>query len=101
MRTHTNAQITKSDDGASACFSSYNYPDRFVRHSGFRANIDANVTNLADSQFRLTPGLADPAGVSFESTNLARRYLRHSSFQLYVQPADNATARADATYYAE
>jgi hypothetical protein len=32
---------------------------------------------------------------------LAGRYLRHSSFQLLVQPVDNATARADATYYAE
>ena len=35
---------------------SYNFPDRFVRHWEYRARIEANVTNLADSQFRIVTG---------------------------------------------
>jgi hypothetical protein len=54
----------------------------------------------ADQQWRLVPGLADPAGVSFQSVNLPGSYLRHTNYALRLDPNDDtATFRADATFY--
>ncbi|WP_413379857.1 family 43 glycosylhydrolase [Paenibacillus taichungensis] len=50
-------------------FSSFNYPDRYIRHSNFTARIDANVSPVLDSQFRVVPGLASSTGISLESIN--------------------------------
>ncbi|MFJ8666428.1 family 43 glycosylhydrolase [Streptomyces sp. NPDC093600] len=145
-----NFGIPVADGATPVRFSSYNFPDRFIRHWEFRARIDADVTTLADSQFRVVtglagtgtvslesanfpghylrhknhevwvekndgsatfesdasfhrrPGLADPAaGVSYESYNFPGRYLRHYAHLLVTQPAQTATAKADATFYAQ
>jgi hypothetical protein len=54
----------------------------------------------ADQQWRIVPGLADPAGVSFQSVNNPTRYLRHFSFAIRLDVNDNtAIFRADATFY--
>ena len=54
----------------------------------------------ADQQWRIVPGLADPAGVSFQSVNFPTRYLRHYNFALRLDVNDNtATFRGDATFY--
>ncbi|SFG08912.1 Alpha-L-arabinofuranosidase B (ABFB) domain-containing protein [Streptomyces mirabilis] len=50
-------------------FSSYDFPDRYIRHWEFRAKIEPNVTNLADSQFRVVRGLAGTGTLSLESAN--------------------------------
>ncbi|MEU4834204.1 glycoside hydrolase family 43 protein [Streptosporangium sp. NPDC023615] len=80
---------------------SYNLPDRYVRHAGNVARIDPfPMDPTADQQWRLVPGLADPAGVSFESVNFPGRYLRHSNYALRLDPNDNtSTFRADATFH--
>jgi non-reducing end alpha-L-arabinofuranosidase len=80
---------------------SYNFPGRYVRHAENIARIDPfPMDPTADQQWRLVPGLADPAAVSFESVNLPGRYLRHSNFALRLDPNDNsATFRADATFF--
>jgi hypothetical protein len=53
----------------------------------------------ADQQWRLRPGLADPAGVSFESVNLPGRFLRHSGYAMRLDANDNTTQfAADATF---
>ncbi|QQQ79466.1 AbfB domain-containing protein [Saccharothrix sp. 6-C] len=53
---------------------------------------------LADTSFRIVPGLADPSWASFQSVNFPDRYLRHRDFRLYLQPAADDLARADATF---
>ncbi|RVX43779.1 alpha-L-arabinofuranosidase B-like protein [Nonomuraea polychroma] len=80
---------------------SSNFPGRYVRHADYVARIDPfPMDPTADQQWRLVPGLADPAGVSFESVNFPGRYLRHSSYALRLDPNDNtSTFRADATFY--
>ena len=76
-----------------------NQPDRFVRHWEYRARLEANVTNLADSQFRLVPGLAGGNTVSLESTNFPGYYLRHSNWEVWVEKNDgSSTYRADASF---
>ncbi|MFT7834728.1 family 43 glycosylhydrolase [Saccharothrix sp. BKS2] len=78
---------------------SYNYPDRFVRHYDFRARVEANVRPLADSQFRLVPGLAGAGTVSLESANYPGYHLRHRDHQLYVERGDgSALFRGDASF---
>ncbi|SCL34322.1 Glycosyl hydrolases family 43 [Micromonospora nigra] len=80
---------------------SYNFTDRYVRHVDYDARIDANVSPLADSQWRIVPGLASSAdgNVSLESVNFPGYYLRHANYDFVLAQNDNsATFRADATF---
>ncbi|MFF3613170.1 family 43 glycosylhydrolase [Streptomyces sp. NPDC002580] len=88
-------------DGVSPVrLSSYNFPDRYVRHREFRARIDTNVTALADSQFRVVTGLAGTGTVSLESANHPGYYLRHKNFEMWVEKNDGTAAfRNDAAFY--
>ncbi|MEV4490539.1 family 43 glycosylhydrolase [Micromonospora coxensis] len=71
-----------------------------VRHYGYRARVEPNVTNLADSQFRLVPGLAGAATVSLESTNFPGHFLRHRDFALYLERNDGSSLfGADASFH--
>jgi len=79
---------------------SQNFPDRYIRHANFRGRIDANVTSLADSQFRIVTGLAGGGTVSLESTNFPGYYLRHRNFEVWVERNDgSALFRADASFF--
>ncbi|MCT2593949.1 family 43 glycosylhydrolase [Streptomyces sp. N2-109] len=81
--------------------SSYNYPDRFVRHWEYRARIEADVSPLADSQFRTVTGLAGGGTVSLESANFPGYFLRHKNFEVRVEPDDGtARFRSDASFHA-
>ncbi|MFF7484621.1 family 43 glycosylhydrolase [Streptomyces luteogriseus] len=80
-------------------FSSYNVPDRFVRHYDYRARIEAGVTKLADSQFRVVPGLTGSGTVSLESANFPGYYLRHRNFEVWLEKNDGSTQFAsDAAF---
>jgi GH43 family beta-xylosidase len=79
---------------------SENNPDRFIRHWNFRARIEANVTSLGDSQFRIVTGLTGSGTVSLESTNFPGYYLRHRNFELFVERNDgSAVFRGDASFF--
>lgn len=90
------------DDGVTPYrFRSANYPDRYIRHYNYRARIDANVTLLADSQFRVVPGLAGGGTVSLESTNFPGYYLRtRANGEVWVDQNDGtAQFRTSASFY--
>ncbi|MFF5480185.1 glycoside hydrolase family 43 protein [Streptomyces sp. NPDC012935] len=80
---------------------SYNYPARYVRHSGFAGRIDEYPFDpFPDSQWKLVPGLADASGVSFQSVNYPTRYLRHYNYALRLDESDGtSTFAADATFH--
>ncbi|MDI5941411.1 MULTISPECIES: glycoside hydrolase family 43 protein [Micromonospora] len=80
---------------------SWTNPGSYVRHANGVGRVDAMPFDpYQDSQWRLVPGLADPAGVSFESVNQPGRYLRHSNYSMVLAANDNsAIFRADATFY--
>lgn len=82
-----------------ARIQSYNFQDRYVRHANYTARIDPNVNPLADSEFRIVPGLSDGSGVSFESVNYPGYYLRHFNYELKLE-LNNGTSgfRDDATF---
>ncbi|GAA3464969.1 family 43 glycosylhydrolase [Saccharothrix longispora] len=76
-----------------------NVADAFVRHYDYAARLDANVSPLADSQFRIVTGLAGSGTVSLESANFPGYYLRHRDFQVYVERNDgSAVFRGDASF---
>jgi len=78
---------------------SWNYPGRFVRHANFLARIDADVNPFDDSQWRLSPGLADASAISFQSVNFPGYYLRHQNSQISIVKDDgSALFHADATF---
>lgn len=94
-----NFGIPVSDGVTPVRFSSFNYPDRYIRHWEYRARIEANVTNLADSQFRFVTGLTGSGTVSLESANFPGYYLRHKNYELWVEKNDGtATFLADASF---
>ncbi|MEV6590080.1 family 43 glycosylhydrolase [Streptomyces acidicola] len=81
--------------------SSYNFPDRFIRHWEYRARVEASVSPLADSQFRVVTGLAGNGTVSLESANFPGYYLRHKNFEVWVEKDDGtAQFRGDASFTA-
>ncbi|MFI6855004.1 family 43 glycosylhydrolase [Streptomyces sp. NPDC050416] len=95
-----NFGIPVADGATPQRFSSYNLPDRFIRHYDYRARIEANVTKLADSQFRVVPGLAGSGTVSLESANLPGYYLRHRNFEVWLEKNDgSAQFASDATFH--
>jgi hypothetical protein len=79
---------------------SYNFQDRYVRHSNYDVRIDANVSPAQDAQFRVVPGLANTTGyVSFESVNHPGHYLRHYAYDFVLAASDgSSTFAADATF---
>ena len=61
--------------------------------------IDAGVSPVDDSQFRLRPGLAGSGTVSFESVNFPGYFLRHSNYDFRLAYNDGTTQfAADATF---
>ncbi|GAA0672365.1 hypothetical protein GCM10010193_25990 [Kitasatospora atroaurantiaca] len=78
---------------------SFNFQDRYVRHTNFDARIDPNVNPLDDSRFRLRPGLAGTGTVSFESVNFPGYFLRHSNYDFQLVYNDGSSQFAqDATF---
>ncbi|MFE0674867.1 family 43 glycosylhydrolase [Streptomyces sp. NPDC058867] len=93
--------IPVADDLTPVRLSSYNFPDRFVRHWEFRARTEANVAPLADSQFRVVTGLAGNGSVSLESANFPGYFLRHRNYEVWVEQNDGtALFRGDASWLA-
>ncbi|MEU4835733.1 family 43 glycosylhydrolase [Streptosporangium sp. NPDC023615] len=78
---------------------SHDTPGSAVRHWDYRARLEANVSPLADSQFRLVTGLSGSGTVSLESTNFPGYYLRHRDHAAWVEKSDGSTLfRADASF---
>nr|WSZ17364.1 glycoside hydrolase family 43 protein [Streptomyces canus] len=78
---------------------SYNYQDRYVRHTNFDVRIDQNVSTSPDSEFRIRTGLAGTGTVSFESVNFPGYFLRHSNYDFQLAYNDGTSQfAADATF---
>ncbi|GAA1653188.1 family 43 glycosylhydrolase [Catellatospora bangladeshensis] len=95
-----NFGIPVADGATPVRLRSHNQTTSYIRHWEYRAKLEPNVTNLADSQFRIVPGLTGSGTVSLESANFPGYYLRHKNFELWVERSDGSTLfRNDATFY--
>lgn len=80
-------------------FEAAGAPNRFIRHDESRGRVDPNVTPYADMQWKVVPGLADPAAVSLESVNYPGHYLRRKGNGVWSDAlTDDDAFRADATW---
>ncbi|MFF0234480.1 family 43 glycosylhydrolase [Micromonospora sp. NPDC005254] len=78
---------------------SHDLTTSYIRHYDYRARVEPNVTNLADSQFRIVSGLAGGGTVSLESTNFPGYYLRHYGFALSIARNDGSSVfSSDASF---
>lgn len=92
--------VVMTGGGTVQRWESSNITGNFIRHQNGRGRIDPNVSPLADSQFVMVAGLADPNAVSFESVNFPNSYLRHRNGEIWLDVYDGTTLfKADATFY--
>lgn len=75
-------------------FRSFALESGYLRHFDLFARVDVVINPLADSQFIVVPGLADPAAVSIESLNLPGHFLRHENNTIVFAVSDG-TAEFD------
>ena len=90
----------RSDDGFVA-LQSYNYRSHYIRHRNYLGEITPINSGLdvADSSFRIVPGLAEGKSVSFESRNYPGQYLRHQGFRIKLHRPDGSDLfRKDASF---
>lgn len=81
-------------------FRSYSAEGAYLRHVDVFARIDFTDSALADSQFYVLPGLADPEAVSIRSINLPGYYLYHEGNSVVFAASDGSEAFAgSATWY--
>ncbi|GAA4968983.1 family 43 glycosylhydrolase [Kineococcus glutinatus] len=69
-------------------------PASFVRHSAFALRVDADVRELADSQFRFEPGLAGAGTESIRSVNVPDRCVRVVDGAVRIDPVEPGAAFA-------
>ena len=69
-------------------------PRSFIRHADFVLRVDADVRELADSQFRFVPGLAGGTTESIQSVNFPDRYARVVDGVVRLDPVEAGDAFA-------
>jgi GH43 family beta-xylosidase len=72
-------------------FRSLAIEDAYLRHANYIFHMQRRVNPLADSQFRIVPGLADSNAVSIESVNFPGYFVAHRSSRILLR-ADDGTA---------
>jgi Alpha-L-arabinofuranosidase B (ABFB) domain len=88
-------------------YRSFNFRERFIRHSNFPGELTPLVTPLdfADSLFELAPGLMPGnIAVSLRSANFPNHFLRHQNTEVKLQaPAgpNDEQFKNDATFLVE
>ena len=81
-------------------FSVYELEDAYLRHANFSLRTAFNPNPVADSQFTIVPGLADPEAVSIESINFPGFFWRHQNNFVLLSPNDYSdTFAEEATWW--
>jgi hypothetical protein len=63
----------------------------FVRHFAYELRVDADVRELADSQFRFVPGRSGGETVSLQSVNFPDRFVRVTPAGLRIDPVEEGS----------
>ena len=91
--------VPKFDQLVISRFESYGLRQNYILHVETFARVIA-ASNVADSQFYVMPGLADPEAVSIVSINLPGHYLRHQDNAIFFHLNDGAeNFSEDATWW--
>jgi GH43 family beta-xylosidase len=80
-------------------FRSASAEGRFIYHAGNQVILDDDMIDVARSQFRVVPGLADSDAISLESADQPGRYVRHRDGEIWLEEHDGSEDfAADATW---
>ncbi|MEE6258710.1 family 43 glycosylhydrolase [Plantactinospora sonchi] len=63
-------------------------PTAYVRHADYLLRVEADVRELADTQFRFVPGLAGEGSTSLQSVNFPDRYVRAAGDAVRLDPVE-------------
>ncbi|MEV3937943.1 family 43 glycosylhydrolase [Glycomyces sp. NPDC049804] len=81
-------------------FALYGQAGAYLNHYDYRVRAGTAVAMLADSQFRIVPGLAGSGTVSLESANFPGRYVRHKNYELWIEADDGSSVYdSDASFF--
>ena len=81
-------------------FQSFSLENAYIRHTDTAVRVDFAADSVADSEFVVVPGLADPEAVSIESVNFPGYYLRHQNNVIVLSANDRSESfNADATWW--
>lgn len=87
------------DNLVTTSFKSYAYDSAYLRRVDTVARVDVMPEIIADAEFYLVPGLADPDAVSIMSVTLAGYFLRHDGNVVVFGANDGSPEFAgDATW---
>lgn len=91
-------------DASCVSLQSVNFPDKYLRHAGSRARIDApDGSDLfkADATWCVKAALdGSSANVSLQSKNYPTSYLRHRGGEVWAEAGSDALYKQDATWTA-
>ncbi|MDQ6423144.1 AbfB domain-containing protein [Paenibacillus sp. LHD-117] len=78
--------------------AAYNFPGSYIRHESGRGKTNGSQY-IADSQWKIVPGLANATAISIESVNFPGHFLRHKNGEIWME-ANNGTTlfKNDATW---
>lgn len=80
-------------------FRANGYAEAYLGHSDVVAQIQISPNPIANSQFYVVPGLADPEAISIRSVNLPGFFLRHEGSMIVFAADDRSgTFAEDATW---
>jgi len=77
-------------------FRSMSYAEGFLRHGDAFARVDIEPSPIADSQFYVIDGLADPDAISIRSINLPGHFLIHDDNAVVFAPNDGTEEFAES-----
>ena len=77
-------------------FRSMIYESGYLRHWDVVARVDVDPAPIADAQFWVMHGLADPNAVSIRSINLPGYFLRHENNAVVFSPNDGTDSFAQS-----
>ena len=81
-------------------FRWYSLAGTYLRHANFYLRYEPATNQLADSQFIVRPGLADPEAISIESLNFPGFFVRQQHNAIMLTPDDHTDSYAsDATWW--
>ncbi len=81
-------------------FRSTSLPAHYVVRDGNTVVLSDDISEVASSQFRVVPGLADPDATSLEAIDRPGSYLRHRDGQIWLDERDESTSfAAEATWW--
>ncbi|MDR7304135.1 family 43 glycosylhydrolase [Haloactinomyces albus] len=82
--------VPVGEGGTAVRLSPMDAPRAYVRHHEYDLRVDGDVRQLADTQFRFTPGFLGPDRIALQSVDFPDRYIRVRGNSLHIAPYEDS-----------